>query len=264
MHNAKLQPLTRYGALALLTGAALAGSALAQGAAKPPQLTTFATQARVEIDASGKVVSVAPDPKLLPLVADAVRSTVAALVFEPARRDGQPVGGVTHVHLGACAAPVDDGFRLAIKYHNHGPGRVGASLPQYPAALLRPGMWTRLQLDYRVEADGTAVVENLDVDRGNARDRGAARAMMQQWLDGNRFEPELVGGMPVATRVSMPIEIIAMKKTMASRSGPAREAQALMQAKALQATTCQAALAEASKKDRTLVRDSPFKLLPAG
>jgi len=112
--------------------------------------------------------------------------------------------------------------------------------------------------------DGTAVVENLDVDRGNARDRSAARAMMQQWLAGNRFEPELVAGVPVATRVSMPIEIIAMKKTMASRSGPAREAQALMQAKALQATTCQAALAEASKKDRTLVLDSPFGLLPAG
>lgn len=263
MHFTRLAPLTRSAAIVLLTGAAWAGPALAQGTAKTPQLTVFATQARVEIDASGKVLSVAPDPKLPPLVADAVRSTVAALAFVPARRDGQPVGGVTHVHLGACAAPVDDGFRLAIEYSNHGPGRVGEPWPQYPAALLRPGMATKLKLDYRVEADGTAIVEDLDVDQGSARTRTAARAMMQQWLAGNRFEPELVGGVPVATRVSMPIEIIAVKKTMAARSGPL-QAQALMQARALQNTTCKAALAEASQKARTLVVDSPFKLLPAG
>lgn len=263
MHSTRIPSLARSAALALLTGTVLAGPALAQDAAKPPQLTMFATQARGEIDASGKVLSVAPDPKLPPLVADAVRSTVAALVFVPPRRDGQPVGGVTHVHLGACAAPVDDGFRLAIEYSNHGPGRVGEQWPQYPAALLRPGMSTSLKLDYRVEADGTAIVENLDVNQGSARTRTAARAMMQQWLAGNRFEPELVGGVPVATRVSMPIEIIAMKKTMAARSAPL-QAQALIQAKARQSTTCQAALAEASQKARTLVVDSPFKLLPAG
>lgn len=263
MHFAALHPFTRCRALVLLIGATLAAPALAGNAAKPPQLTTFSTQARVEIDANGKVLSVAPDPKLPPLVADAVRSTVGALAFVPARRDGHPVGGVTHVHLGACAAPVDDGFRLAIEYRNHGPGRVGEPSPQYPLALLRPGTSTRLQLDYRVEPDGTAVVENLDVSRGTARDRSAARAMMQQWLSANRFEPELVGGVPVATRVSMPMEVIAMKKTL-TRSGPAREAQALMQAKALQNTTCQAALAESAKKDPTLVRDSPFRLLPAG
>jgi len=232
MHSTRLQPLTRHCALALLAGAALAGPAIAQDAAKQPQLIVFDTQARVEIDASGKVLSVAPDPKLLPLVANAIQSTAAALVFVPPSKDGQPVGGVTYVHLSACAAAVDDGFRLAVDYRSHGPSRAGPQVPEF--------------------------------EQGGARTQGAVRESMRQWIAANRFEPELVAGIPVATRVSLPIEFIVMKKPMTSGTAAMREVQALMQAGALQNTTCQAALAEASKKDTTLVLDSPFKLLPAG
>ena len=264
MHSTRLQPLTRHCALALLAGAALAGPAIAQDAAKQPQLIVFDTQARVEIDASGKVLSVAPDPKLLPLVANAIQSTAAALVFVPPSKDGQPVGGVTYVHLSACAAAVDDGFRLAVDYRSHGPSRAGPQVPEFPRELIRQGASTSLQLDYRVEADGTAVIEKVDVEKGGARTQGAVRESMRQWIAANRFEPELVAGIPVATRVSLPIEFIVMKKPMTSGTAAMREVQALMQAGALQNTTCQAALAEASKKDTTLVLDSPFKLLPAG
>lgn len=246
----------------VLLASALAGPAWADEAGKPPSLTVFPTQARVEIGADGRVVSVAPDPKLPPLVGDAVRSTIAAWTFAPPRRDGQPVAGVTYVHLAACAAPVDDGLRMAFDYLAHGPGRTGPMAPDFPRELMTPGAATRVKFTYRVQADGTAVVEEVDVEKGNARARGAARASMVQWIAANRFQPELIAGQPVPTRVSLPVDFIARKKTLGSRAPAMREAEKMLQAIAASNPTCQVALAAAARRDRTVVLDSPFTRMP--
>lgn len=165
----------------LLAASVCAGAASAGEAGPTAKLAVFATQARVEVDASGTVVSVTPDPKLLPLVGDAIVSTVAAWTFVPPRRDGRAVGGVTHVQLGACAAPAGDGFRLAIDYRSHGPGRVGPPSPEYPRELIRQRASAKVQLDYRVEADGTAVIEQVEVEKGNER----AAPPAPRWCSGS-------------------------------------------------------------------------------
>lgn len=237
------------------------GPAGAGEAPGTPTLVVITTQARVEVGADGKVIAVQPDAKLTPAVAQAIQSTVGAWRFAPPVRDGKPVGGVTYVQIGACAVTVDGGLRMAFDYQGNGPRRQGPSSPRPPSSIaqIRPGESVKMQLTYRVGADGVAKVESVDRISGKANISTAFRSSVEDWIRASRFEPELVGGEPVATRMSLPIEFRVLKRDR-PRGGP----KAVEQAFAAERPTCQTALGNARKQDKALALDSPFTLLPSG
>jgi len=243
---------------------AAAGLASAAGKSAEPQLSMFNTQARVEIGVDGKILAVQPDPALPPVIGQAIQSAVLGWRFAAPSRAGQPVGGVTFVQIAGCAVPVGDGLRMAFDYRSNGPGRSGQEAPRYPVDLARRGVSAALQLTYRVQADGTAVVEQVAVEKGDARVQKGFRRAIEEWIGSNRFQPELLDGQPVATRVSFPVEFMMSTKPFQSQAAVLREMKAQQQAWAADSTSCKTALGNAAKLDRTVVLDSPFKLLPAG
>lgn len=239
--------------------AGVAGAAGTGGGA----LTLISTQARVEISAEGKVIAVQPDPKLPVAVAQAIQSTVAGWRFAAPLKDGQPVGGVTYVQLGACAADVDGGLRMAFDYQGNGPRRDGPAFPRPPLSVgqVHPGQSAKMQLTYRVGADGVAEVESVDRLAGNAIISQAFRSALRDWIGASTFAPELVAGEPVATRMSLPIEFKVINLGYAkSRLSP----KAVEQAFAAERSTCQVALGNTKKQDKAVALDSPFKLLSSG
>lgn len=240
------------------------GGAVAAGeTAGAAPLTVISTQARVEISAEGKVIAVQPDPKLPAAVGEAIRKTIAGWRFAAPLKDGHPVGGVTYVRLGACAAELHDGLKMAFNYQGNGPRRDGPPTPQPPFSIgkMRPGQSAKMQLTYRVGADGVAAVESMDRIEGKANISRALRSSLQDWIAASTFSPELVAGEPVATRMSMPIEFTLLKLDRAqTRRGP----KAVEQALAADRPTCQAVLGNARKQDKVVALDSPFTLLPSG
>ena len=245
------------------TAVGVAGAGLAAEKAGETPLTVISTQARVEISAQGKVVAVQPDAKLPAAVGQAIRSTVAGWQFAAPLKDGQPVGGVTYVRLGACAAEVDGGLKMSFDYQGNGPRREGPLYPQpqFSGGQLRPGQSAKMQLTYRVGADGVAEVESVDRIEGKANISQAFRSSLEDWIGASTFEPELVAGQPVATRMSLPFEFKMVKRDKArSRLSP----KAFEQSLAAERSTCQAALGNARKQDNAVALDSPFKRLSSG
>lgn len=256
--------MTRFSRISVAIAAifAMIGPAGAGETPGKPALAVITTQARVEVGADGRVIAVQPDTTLPAAVAQAIQRTIGAWRFAAPVRDGQPAGGVTYVQIGACAVNVDGDMRMAFDYQGNGPRRHGPSTPRPSSSIaqqIRPGEAVKLQLTYRVGADGVATVESVDRISGKANISNAFRPAVEEWIRASKFEPELVGGEPVATRMSLPIEFTVLKRNQ-TRGGP----KAIEQAFAAERPSCQAALGSAAKQDKAVALDSPFTLLPSG
>ena len=248
---------------AIILSAAFVLAAASASAGKRDEVVPFATQARVEIDAAGKVVQVVPDASLPAAFGDAVRNTVATWTFVPPTQDGIAVGGVTYVRLGACAADVDGAVRLALRFQGTGPGR-DLRPPQYPMDELRAGRSASVEAAFQVGTDGRAAVEDIRVDGARSeRSATAFRAAIAKWIEDARFEPELVAGKPVPTRLRYPVTFAVMgsrvPKAVAGQAARMKEQHLNSQSE-----TCQAALGKAESQERAVALDSPFRLLSSG
>ena len=247
-------------------GLALLLSNAVIGETRKNQLIMFGTQARVEIDAQGRVGTVTPDQTLSPAVAQAIREIVSAWQFAPPARDGQVAGGVTFLQLSACAVPVDGKYRFAVDLYGSGPARTGPPAPRIPDRVLRSSRSYRLRLEYRVLPDETAQIDDIVfVEGDNPGDQSAIRESLKSWFRASTFDPKQLDGKPVATRVSMPIEILAESRTAYESLEAAQNAsEKQLQAWALEQNTCKVAMEANRNKDRQVALDSPFQLAPGG
>jgi hypothetical protein len=247
---------------------ALLMSGAANGETRKDQLIFFATQARVEIDAQGHVGTVTPDPTLSPAIAQAIRDIVGGWQFAPPARDGKVASGVTYLQLSACAAPVDGKYRFAVELFGSGPARTGPAGPRLPSRVMRAGRPVSLKLNYRVLPDGTVQIDDIVFVEGvNRADQSALRESLKSWFRASKFEPEQLDGRPVATRMSLPIDIEFVQRTIVDSELSARlaaqaEGEKQLQARALEAPSCKTAMEANRNKDRQVALDSPFKLAP--
>lgn len=247
-------------------GLSLAGSALAAGEAPAGKLLMFSTQARIEVDSQGKVVAVTPDPALPAAVGAAIQSTVGSWRFTPPAKEGRAVNGVTFVQLGACAVPEAGNYRFAVAYRGNGPARSGPPAPRFPLREMRAGHSSKLQLNYSVLANGTARIDEITVLEGSKRaDQRAFRGAVENWVNAIKFEPELVDGVPVVTKMSYPIVFMAGgTQSFSSFQAARKKFEKEDQARAAAQPSCQTALGASDNSDRQVALDSPFQLLPPG
>lgn len=195
--------------MALVLACSAAPAAAAEDA-KAQAPTLLHLQLRTQVDADGHAVAAADDTVPAPLRA-VVERQIAAWRFMPARSDGAPVAATTWVSVAACLVPDGDNYRISIGYERNGPWQppsVNFSPSMPPAALLRAGINTELQVDYTVQPNGrgsfTAVAFADDVP---AQFRPWYTAAMRMWVKAQRFQPEQVEGRPVATRMRVPVSM---------------------------------------------------------
>jgi TonB family protein len=205
MKRISFKPLAAF-ALALAT---TAPSALA---ASDPDGALLWLHARVEISPQGKVASLewadandandANDARAA--VARRVESAVKSWTFEPGTIDGVPQPTSTALRLKLRAEP--QGESLAVRIEDASTGAHASTLPpRYPEAAARAGAEAAVVATVAVAADGAVSVESLDVRTNRSRFGEqfgrATRAAIAGWT----FEPERVGGHPVATRMQVPV-----------------------------------------------------------
>lgn len=240
--------------------ASLMSLAVATNAAETPQVKVFHTAARVEIDAQGQVAVVTPDSRLSSTLSGEVIKAVQRLEFAAARKNGTPVAGVTYVNLMGCAVPTAEGFQVALGYASHGPGRERTwGPPPFPADALRKGYSASFNVVIVAGADGRGALERMEetTPKGPIRER-AFRPAIEAWAKAMRFEPEVVDGQALATRMSFPVEFSA------GDDSP-RGFEEAIAARQLQSDACQTALGKARHDPkRAVVLDSPFALKNGG
>jgi len=235
---------------ALLTGVA--------GAAEP---VAFRAEAKVEIDATGKPTKIEGSADLPEAVRTYIERTVATWQFAPPSRDGVPSNGITYLKLGACAVPVGNGYRLAVDFKGNGPRLAGRSIlppPHYPAAAMRAGEGAQMVVKWIVEPDGRATLEQIErTDGAKVKRIDPFDKPIREWVASLRYEPEQLAGVPVRTRVTVPVSF-----TMDGPDAGTYKQQLVEQAK--QSPECQLAASKLLDGLQPVAVDSPFKLLTSG
>ncbi len=247
--------------MSLLVATCVATPALAAEVAKP-QVVAFNASVRVEVDPSGKPISVKAPDDLPVAIRSFIEKRVASWQYSPALQGGRPVPAVTFVSVGACAIPTaaGDGFRLGLDFKGNGPrianefGRMPP--PSYPPDAQRSGLSGEFQVELTVSADGSAKATSIQpANGGTGRSYLATfEPTLRKWAQNLRYDPEIVAGQPVATRVTIPVGFWI---------GNGRGAHRKTIDRTLASSECQLAGAEAGREMGPVALDSPVKVTPA-
>ncbi|WP_141455098.1 TonB family protein [Pseudoxanthomonas sp. z9] len=227
-------------------------AALAAGPAEE-ELVVFQTRAAVSIDAMGRPTDIQLPEQLPEAVASFVRNQITQWRFLPPDVDGQPRAGKTFLTLGACAAPVADGYQLAIDYKGAGPGAPrpdGRSPPpQYPLEAVKQQVGGRGLVQFLVEPDGSVTLETVEFKP--ARSQRLFQQAIEDWVEQLRFMPEEVDGKPVRTRMRMPLHFERRLRGTVAANAKADKPECT-------------ALMKQGDEQRPVALDSPFRRLEGG
>jgi hypothetical protein len=156
----------------------------------------------VEVSAQGRVTAFEPDPagKLPPVLLPTVEEQLKASLFRPGSRDGRPApsrswltGHVVLRHLQG------DDYHLGFDELRLGPKPLLRETPRLSLGTQDP---IALVVAFTVTPEGVpAEIEAQGVLHATRAHLGVARLAIGRW----RFEPEQVGGEPVASAVRLPI-----------------------------------------------------------
>ena len=241
----------------------LVGSALAADRNLPVQLVMFSTQARVEVDSNGAVTSVTPNPKLSPAIGGAIEAQVKQWKFSAPMKDGHPVGGITYTQLQTCAAPTDGKYLFAVQYRDNGPGMENTGVPRFPRRAMRyDHEEAKITVTYVVLPNGSAQFESAQLLKGDKHFEQDFQSAIKAWVRESKFQPELVDGVEVATRMATTIVFSGDRfDSLAQAKSVERSRQ---QELAPQQPSCQQALAASQEQSNPVVSSSPFRLLRSG
>ncbi len=216
----------------------------------------FKANARVVVDENGVPTQVEASQKLPEPIRRAVEARVAQWRFQPLVVDGQPRTGTTHVFLDACAVQQQDGeLNIAMDYLWNGPGYVDGELrhpvPAYPAEAARGGNEGSFRVIVKIGADGVATVESIERQKGVLK---LFEPTLRAWATAFRYVPEEIDGVPVETRIAMPVDFTIYGPN------PPRTERARRIAAVQSSSTC-ATASQGGTRTNPVVLDSPFKLL---
>jgi hypothetical protein len=228
--------------------------AIAAGAGAEPDRF----QLRLEIDSAGEVVAAEPLGEMPPAVLEALRLRARAWRFETPRRAEVALPGRTYAHVAVCQIAGEGGASIYARVLGTGPGTEGRQPLRYPTDALREGHSGEFDFEYEVAADGRMRLRSLERTSG-VGSTSFFRAAIRNWLRSRQFHPEMVDGVPVATRVRSSVRFSADGNTYRSVEEMRAAAEARRVANAGQ-PTCEQALEQASQASRT-ESDSPYKLI---
>ena len=217
--------------LAVLLG--LAASAAASDKTDPKPIA-FTTYAKVVVDAAGVPTKVEADRNLPQELRTYIEGLGARWRFEPISVQGGSGTGATYVSLGACAVPeATGGYRFAIDYRYNGPGRPGGVLspPRYPVDAMVERIEGTLFVTMEVKPDGRAVIQETAFEGAEPRHERFFTRTARDWVRNLQFMPEELDGVPVATRIRVPVQFTMgsptpQEKAAATSASPACSAAA--------------------------------------
>ena len=224
--------------LVLGFAALTASLALAQPTGEQGKAVAFRAEARVEVDAAGKLVKVEAAQDLPEGVQTYIEQQLSTWQYR--RKLGDKASGIasTWVMLGVCAVPAaNGGYSMGLAFEGNGPRFAGGQRFYVPRGLHhvigRHNYEGSMDVHFMINADGTAKVESIEgLKKGRAK--ADIEAQTKAWIAGMAFDTETVDGKPVATKGILPVIFKVGGKT----KRPTRES---LQEKAMATAQCKSA-----------------------
>ena len=224
-----------------------------------PKVVTFNASVRVEVDAAGKPIKVEAPAEFPEAVRQFIEKRVAGWQYSPAMQDGVPVAAVTYVGVGACAIPVEAGYRMGLDFKGNGPALAGSGAwfvppPPYPREPMMAGVEGAFKVSYSIMQDGSTRVDEIKSNNGTGRSYARDfQKVLTAWVGSFRYQPEQVNGIPVATEMSLSVSFNMSGK---SRKDSLEESEA----RALESKECVAAASPMGLVP--IAQNSPVKVIP--
>lgn len=170
-------------------------------------------QAALDIDVEGRVSAVTfVDERKVPEVVRRDAEQVArSWRFMPPTRNGKAVSGRTYAGVQACLAPTPHGIDYTFAFTGNGPAstfrppRKPPRAPALPIATLMGQGVDHLtgRTVYVVSPEGTATLESAVLDDPELQARYGHLWLRDQreFFKNFRYQPELIDGVPTATRL---------------------------------------------------------------
>jgi TonB family protein len=170
----------------------------------------FEAEVKVTLDAMGKPTLVEVPGQIPEAVRSYIQNTVSGWRFEMPKPDDVVVeSGVTYLNLEIHAIPASGGYRLEVGFVGNGPGtgNLDGELvpPRYPQNAARMGAEASMDATYVVEVDGSVTLESLRFARGSSKEK-SIELTVKNWVNQLHYLPEMVNGVPVQTRIKMPVD----------------------------------------------------------
>lgn len=245
----------------LVVAALAAAMPLHAGESAEKKVVAFNASVRVEVDAAGKPVKVEAPADLPEAIRGYIETRVASWQYQPARQGGVPAPAVTFVRVGACAIPVEKGYRMGLDFKGNGPALVDAGPwfmppPRYPSEMQRRGAEGTFEVTYAIQADGTTRIASIKPIEGTGnRYANAFRGALTDWIEALRYQPEQVGGIPVTTEMSFPVSF-----ELRGGGGGRQAYRNELEARALASKECLAASSPTGPLP--IATNSPVKVIP--
>ena len=158
--------------------------------------------ADVEIDDTGRAIAVEFPGKVAgSALADNLRKQIQSWQFEPAKHDGNPVAAKTSLELTLDVDARGSQATVKVKEALPAPRPVKSDAPKYPPEALRAHAAGEVWVEFSVNADGTVSDVSAKAPKVDKRLVQAAIDSVSTW----RFKPEVVDGIPAATRAGTSI-----------------------------------------------------------
>ncbi len=163
-----------------------------------------------EVDAGGVVASADVIADIDPAFEASLVGLMKSWRFKAAKRDGIAVAARTSMWIKVVATINDDQTaRVSARYVSHGTKARRQKPPSYPRDLLRRGGEAEVVLDVTFDANG--MVSNIApfqirVTGGSKEMAKSFHAAAHNAVASWKVRPEVVGGVPVASRMLIPIK----------------------------------------------------------
>ncbi len=157
----------------------------------------------VELDASGKLLSVEPADAVAREIAGFLREQVSRWQFEPATVRGQPVATRTSVTIRLEATGAKSGRQVEVRIVDAGTGpryKVNRA-PHYPLAAIDRKDSGEVLLRVDFDSDGRVTDAAVERSVGRKYFERAALDAVRGWT----FQPERAGDVGIPARVLVPI-----------------------------------------------------------
>lgn len=235
---------------------AFASVFLLSAAAQAAEPLIFQASARIDVDANGVVTRVEPSDALSPALQELVKTQVAGYRFEAPMHAGVKSAGTTYVALGGCAVPDGNDYKISLAYKGAGPRlERGAFVPpKYPQQAWQSQAEADAVVTYVVKSDGSASLDGIRYERTPRAQRHFDKALAA-WVAGFRYEPEIVAGNPVRTKLEVQVSFSLDDVSPRTYERQVKEQR-------LASPECTAAASRDPLEPVAL--DSPFKKLPQG
>src|SRR5689334_5665839 len=177
--------------------------ALPANAGQPAALKplSFRAEARVDVDAQGKVVEVEAAQDLPETVRRYIERQLATWTYR--RRDPGVAQGIatTWVDLRACAIPTPEGaYSMGLAYHGSGPMLTSMGrLDKLANTIGRYRLEGELLLHVVIGEDGVVSLQSIEGASEDRRDRAGMErfeTVVKEWLGTLRVQQELIDGKP--------------------------------------------------------------------